>query len=327
MRVAACLLLLTALAPALFAQEGLTVELTPVVEGKAEPGKEYTLKLRFTVPDGFHAYHRDNPGYSSPILVKWTELAGLKLLKETWPEPYKHVDETSEEWELSGTFDIAYNFEIPADAAGTVVLRGKHDIQFCDENGCFPSEGEFSVSFEVVGTPALQPELLPPEVKATLGTEPATAGGTTAVKLAFAYPKGYFAVHKDNPGYWNSPDVKWTVFSGLTLKEESWPEPTKHEYDGSEEWVFSGGFTITYTFDVPVDALGELSLRALYTIELYVGEDEHEFKGEVNTTLAVEAAPPSSATDEHGFYTDFDYALAQAKAESKPLLVDFNGRY
>ncbi|MCZ7605936.1 MAG: protein-disulfide reductase DsbD N-terminal domain-containing protein [Planctomycetota bacterium] len=327
MRVAACLLLLAALSPALVAQEGLTVSVAPVVEGLAEPGKEYTIKLRFTVPDGFHAYHKDNPGYSGPINVKWTELAGLKQLKETWPEPHKHVDEFSEEWELSGTFDIAYTFEVPADAAGTLVLRGKHDTQFCDENGCFQAEAEFTASIEVAGEVAPAPAKEQPKLTATLSAEPATAGGTATVKLAFAYPRGWFACHKDNPGYWNTPDIKWTVLSGLSLKEESWPEPTRYVYDDSEEWVYPDGVTITCSFEVPADALGELNLKARYSVELYAGEDAQEFKGEVETTLAVEPAAPSSATDEHGFYVDFDYALAQAKAENKPLLVDFNGRY
>src|SRR5262245_29883026 len=77
---------------ALHAQAG--VEVTPIIEGKAEPGKEWTLKLRFVVQDGFHAYHKDNPGGSLPISVKFTTLSGLKEISQTWPEPKKHKLQT-----------------------------------------------------------------------------------------------------------------------------------------------------------------------------------------------------------------------------------------
>lgn len=331
MRIAACLLLLAALSPALVAQEGLTVSVEPVVEGQAEPGKEYTLKLRFTVPEGYHAYHKDNPGYSKPVTVTWTELAGLKLVKETWPEPHKHVDEFSEEWELDGTFDIAYTFAVPADATGSLALTGKHDTQFCDADGCLQAEGEFTAVITVAAPsaePAPAEEL---KFTATLSAEPAKAGGLATVKLKLEYSKGFHTYHKDNPGFGLAPKVEWTETSGLKLKDTSWPEPVKHTVDEDWiEWEYPDGVTLTYSFEVPADAKGELSLKGKYEIQVCDENGCFDKKGEISTTIKLEtvAAPEeNSAKDAHGFYVDFDYALAQAKAENKPLLVDFNGKY
>jgi hypothetical protein len=56
-------LLILLVGGALHAQDGLAVDVQPLAEGKAERGKEYTLKLQFTVPEGYHAYHKDNEGY------------------------------------------------------------------------------------------------------------------------------------------------------------------------------------------------------------------------------------------------------------------------
>jgi thiol:disulfide interchange protein len=316
MRLAAIALLL-AVAPTLWAQ-GLTVEVEPVVEGKAEPGKDYTLKLRFTVPDGYHAYHKDNPGYSLPVQVKWKELAGLELVTATWPEPRKHKDDFSEEWELSGTFDIAYTFKVPANAKGNLTVTGSHDTQFCDAEGCLQAKGNFTATIEVAESkpepgpvkPGTAPKKNQPEAKATASFE------------------GYHLYHKDNPGYGLPPQVAWTELSGLMLKGTLWPEPIKHDLgDGDIEWEYESPLTLTYTFTAPADAKGELPVKAKWEAQICDADACFMRDGEVTATLSVETpAEDKSATNSHGFFLDFDYALEQAKKLNKPLLVDFNGR-
>jgi DsbC/DsbD-like thiol-disulfide interchange protein len=325
--------LLIAIAPTLWAQ-GLTVEVEPVVEGKAEPGKDYTLKLRFTVPEGYHAYHKDNPGYSLPVEVKWKELAGLELVSATWPEPNKHKDEFSEEWELGGTFDIGYSFKVPATARGKLTVTGSHDTQFCNEEGCLVAKGDFSATIEVAEAKAASIGPGPgkkkePVVKATATFEGAAkASGEATLKLTFEFTETYHAYHKDNPGYGLPPKVDWTELSGLVLKGTLWPEPLKHDIDGTIEWEYESPLTLTYTFTVPADAKGDLPVTAKWNIQVCDPEVCFTRKGEVAATLSLDApAADKSATDSHGFYLDFDYALEQAKKLNKPLLVDFNGRY
>lgn len=329
MRVIACLLVLLA-APVLFAQDGLTVEVEPVVKGKATPGKEFIFKLNFVVPEGFHAYHKDNPGFSLPVKVEWKSLAGLELVKEEWPEPHKKKDEYGEEWELGPVFDIAYTFKVPADAKGKLTVTGSHETQFCDAEGCYMSDGDFTATIEVAAAEAKpEPEL--PELKASATfTGPAQPGGEVVLKWTFEYTEGYHLYDKDNPGYGMAPNFDWKELSGLKLKDAKWPEPIKHEIDKDwVEWEHASPLTIEFTFTVPKDAKGELPIKAAWTAQICDENACFDRKGELAATLTIATATEekNDAKDDHGFYLDFDYALEQARAENKPLLVDFNGRY
>ena len=333
MRYAVCLLLVAALSPTLWAQEGLTVEVEPVVEGKALPGKEYTLKLRFTVPDGYHAYHKDNPGYSQAVNVTWNELSGLELVKVDWPEPHKHVDEFSEEWELSGVFDIVYTFKVPSDASGTLSVRGHHETQFCDADGCMQSEDDFSTSIEVANADEATAE---PEQKGPRATATATfgstaqAGGKATLEWKLETSEGYHAYHKDNPGYSQGVKFSWTELSGLKLLEEIWPEPKKHVDEFSEEWELPDGASILFVFEVPADAKGELTLKGKWTAQVCDADACFVREGAVTASLAITAVEPSEKKDaknEHGFYLDFDYGVELARETGKLLLVDFNGKF
>ncbi|MBZ0137984.1 MAG: hypothetical protein K8I27_16630 [Planctomycetes bacterium] len=332
MRVMACLLLLLA-APVLFAQPDSTVEVEPVVEGTAVPGKEYTFKLHFVVPEGYHAYHKDNPGYSLPVKVTWQTLAGLELVGETWPEPHKNKDEYGEEWELGPIFDIAYTFKVPQDAKGRLKVTGSHETQFCDAEGCFMSEGDFTATIEVAaGEAAAEPKVQLPEAKAAATfTAPAQPGGEATLKWTFTFTKGYHAYHKDTPGYGMAPNFDWTELSGLTLKEARWPEAKKHEIEpGWVEWEYPDEVTIEFVFSVPRDATGELTLKADWNAQVCDEDACYDRAGSVSATLTVAAASEEGkrdAKDTHGFYLDFDYALERARAENKLLLADFNGRY
>lgn len=289
MRVIACLLVLLA-APILFAQGGLSVEVEPVVEGQAEPGKEFTFNLHFIVPDGFHAYHKDNPGYSLPVKIEWKSLAGLELVKEDWPEPHKNKDEYGEEWELGPIFDIAYTFKVPADAKGKLTVTGSHDIQFCDAEGCYVSEGDFSATIDVAAAEAM-PEAKPdlPEVKAgATFTGPAKPGGDVVLSWTFEFTEGYHLYHKDNPGYSLAPTFDWRELSGLRLKDTKWPEPKKHVIEEDwVEWEHASPLTIEFTFSVPRDARGELPIKASWTAQICDENACFDRKGELTTSLTI----------------------------------------
>lgn len=326
--VFACLL-----APALFAQDGLAIDVKPVVEGEATPGGELTLKLNFSVPDGYHAYHKDNPGWNGPIRVTFHELSGLVLKDETWPEPHKKVDEFSEEWELSGSFDVEYVFEVPEDASGTLTVRGSHNSQYCDAEGCYPTEGDFSAEISVSGG---QPEEELPKAEVTAGFEgTATAGGEATLKLRFEFTEGYHTYHRDTPGYGVGPKIDFNELSGLKVAKTHWPDPVTHEYDADwVEWEYKNELTVTYTLSVPEGADGELPVELDWDVQVCNDEGCWIRKGTATATLTVTDEPgvnpdeeANDATNDHGFYVDFNYALKKAKTENKLLLADFNGRH
>ncbi len=324
---------------ALHAQAGLAVDVKPVVEGKASAGGEYTLKLQFTVPAGYHAYHKDNPGYGLAPIVNWTELAGLELVKQTWPEPHKRfypeLDVT--EWEYDGTFEIGYTFKVPAGASGTLSLAGNHTTQFCDAEGCYITEGPLAVIIDVEGAaptvPAAPEPAAPTATVSAAFDGTATAGGTATLKLDFALPTGFHAYHKDNAtvgGYGVPPQVTFDELAGLTLESEAWPEAKKVRYeDDWHELEYAGSFTLTYVFKVPADAEGTKTLAGGYKLQICDEHGCYEDAGKFSAALKIEAASPAedrARKDVHGFYLDFDYAFELAKQTGKPLLVDFNGK-
>lgn len=333
MKTSACVLVLLALACAgqLRAQTDV-IETTPVIEGKAEPGKEWTLKLRFEIPAGYHAYHKDNPGTGLPILVEFSELSGLKEVRQTWPMPRKHKTEFGEEWDLDGTVEIAWTFKVPDNASGKLAIAGSADIQFCDDEGCRLGTGKFDTSVEVTGAAA--PAATEKDLAVSAAFEgDAAPGGKAVLAVTFTARKGWHAYHKDNPASATGVPLKVTLESGvLKLASESWPEP--HKIDrwgiGSVDWELEGTFVVRYTFDVPADASGTINVKGKFDGQV-CEEVCVDVKGEFAATLTVAAPqPPKSANDakdKHGFYLDFDFAMAEAKRLGKPLLVDFNGKF
>lgn len=287
------LVALLALFSSVASAEELKVKVEPVIEGKAAPGTQYTLKLKFTVPDGYHAYHKDNPGYSAPVKVTWKETSGLKLAKETWPEPTKKkIDEDWFEWELGPVFEIAYHFDVPAEAKDTLLLQGSHDTQFCNDEGCLQSEGTFEAKLEVAaaGAAAAKEELPKVSLDAKFA-EPVLAGGQAKLTLAFTYTKGFHAYHKDNPGYGEAPAISFSKLSGLKLVKEEWPEPEKKQYDEDwVEWEYKDGFTLTYTYDVPKDAKDNIEIQGLYHVQVCDDNGCHIRKSEFKATLNIKPA-------------------------------------
>ncbi|MCC7507776.1 MAG: thioredoxin family protein [Planctomycetes bacterium] len=319
------------------AEPVLALTVAPIAEGKAQAGKEYTLKLRFTVPAGYHAYHRDNKGYGVAPIVKWTELAGFELAREDWPKAkdryYEELEATESEY--SGTFDIAYVFKVPAGASGTIKLAGTHQTQFCNDDGCLITEGGFSAEIAVqAGAEGSKPKIPTATVSAAFhGT--AKAGGEATLELTIELPEHFHTYHKDNAtvkGYGEAPKVQFTQTSGMTLKSESWPDAKKVKYD--EDWYeleYEGKLTLKYTFEVPSAANAKLPLTGSYRIQVcddggcYLNDGTFSATLEIAATDAPQPTQDRARKDSHGFYLDFDYALEQARKEGKPLLVDFNG--
>lgn len=323
-----CILAVLAASGPLIAQDD-TVTVTPVIEGEAEPGKEWTLKLRFVVPANHHAYHKDNPGGSVPIDVKFTQLSGLVETAQAWPTPKKHKTEFGEEWELEGTFDIAWTFKVPATAGGKLAIGGDYEIQFCNADACFMATGKIDTAVEVEGA-------APPPAEKDLAAGAAfegevQAGGKAVLAVTFTVRKGWHTYHKDNPG--TSIPLKVKLNAGvLKLASEAWPEPKKIDRwnIGSVDWEYEGTFVVKYTFDVPADATGEAKVSGTFTGQV-CDEACVDVKGDFSATAAIAApkppAPRNDAKDKHGFYLDYDFALSEAKRLGKPLLVDFNGKF
>jgi len=299
--------------------------------GKAEPGKEWTLKLRFPIPEGFHAYHKDNPGNALPLKVTFKELSGLKEVKQTWPEPKKVKDEYGEEWELFGNVDIAWTFTVPADAKGKLAISAEYEIQYCDEHGCYIAEGKLDTSVEVAA--AVKEEPKGPSITASAAFDgEVKPGGKAVLALTFEVSKGFSAYHKDSPGLSKPMSIKFTDLGALKLESETWPEPkkVKEEWADKEDWKLSGKFTIKYTFAVPADAKGEVKISGSFEAQICDEDGCHDRKGEFSAagkvgTVAEEKK--NDAKDAHGFYVDYDFALGEAKRLGKPLLVDFNGKF
>ncbi|MBX3459018.1 MAG: thioredoxin family protein [Planctomycetes bacterium] len=274
---------------ALLAQEP-TVTVEAKGAAKAEAGQQWTLELKFTIPEGYHAYHKDNPGIGLAPDVTFTNTNGLKLAQQKWPEPKKKKDELGEEWLLEGAFTVQYIFDVPADAEGRLAVEGKHDTQFCTDEFCLMADGKFSANLEVT--------LEKPWVKLSASfAGSADAGGKAEFKLHFKISEGFHAYHKDNPGYGVAPIIQFTQTAGLTKTGETWPEPKKKEYDKDwVEWEYSNEFTLTYTFSVPRDAKGALELAGTWDVQVCDDDGCHQRTGKFTAKLDVKPAADSGST-------------------------------
>lgn len=313
MRYALCLLLF-AFAP-LLAAEDLPVKVEPVVDGKAEAGKDLSFKLRFTVPEGFYAYHKDNPGYSAPIKVEWLELSGLELKSDTWPEAVKKIDEFSEEWGLKGTFDITYTFTVPASAKGTLAISGSWDVQICDDAGCYQRDGKFATTIDVAGAAA---DEFPAVKLAASFADAAVAGGDATLKLTWTFTKEFHLYHPDNPGYGMAPAIDFKELAGLELTDTTWPKPIEHKIEEDWiEWIYKDTFTVTYKFKVPKAATGELKVSGSYVAQIC--DDNGCFYRE-GTFAAALALTPAKDTGSRGPTT-----LPGAQAATTRSTAKFDG--
>jgi thiol:disulfide interchange protein DsbD len=162
---------------------------------------------------------------------------------------------------------------------------------------------------------------------------PATAGGTAELRLTFALPDGYHAYHKDTKtvgGYGRPISVEFSDLAGLSLESANWPDARTVKIDeGWHELQYTGEVTLVFKFNVPSGASGDLVVAGGYTLKVENEAGGWPKEGSFSAPLTVTTAktvPDRARKDEHGFYLDFDYAMEQAKKESKPLLVDFNGR-
>lgn len=289
------LLAVASAAMPLYAQES-KVPVEVLDTGKAEPGKEWTLKLRFAVPEGYHAYHKDNPGFSQPIKVEFKELSGLKEVKQVWPEPKKHKEEHGEEWELAGNVDIGWVFTVPASAKDKLDVRGEYEVQFCDANGCMIAEGKFATTVTVAAAKS-EPE--GPSITASAAFEgEVKAGGQAVLAVAFEVSKGFSAYHKDSPGLSKPMAVKFSELGSLKLESEVWPEPkkVKEEWADKEDWKLSGKFTIKYTFAVPADAKGEIGVVGTFEAQICDPDMCHDRSGTF-AAAAVLALPTDKNKD------------------------------
>jgi len=173
MRLLSLWLLLTVLlAPTLCADLISAKAALEAKTGQAAPGGEVLLRVSFEVDKGFHAYHKDNPGYSKPLKIEFSELSGLTQVGETkWPAYHvAHPDEKDlawEEWELAGAFELVLTYKVPSDAKGKLTVRGTYEAQVCDEKGCTDRKGDLLATIDVAV--AVQP--------------PTSAGGPTAEDL------------------------------------------------------------------------------------------------------------------------------------------------
>jgi septal ring factor EnvC (AmiA/AmiB activator) len=200
------------------------------------------------VADTFHVYAKGNPGVGKALEFEFTQLSGLILKDEKWPDYHVEFpdekDKTWIEWELTGTFDIVLTFTAPSNAKDKLFVEGKFSAQVCDANACQDRAGSFNAEIAVGAAESTQP-------------------GTDTKPL--------------------EEKIKALADEVAALKKE-----------------LADSRKVT----------NEMS-KALKD---YI-ESQHE------------KAAASGAKDAHGFYEDYDFALAEAKKQGKLLLIDFNGEY
>ena len=275
------------------------------------PGGEAKLHVKFTVQSGYHAYHKDNPGYGKKLEITFSELSGLKQKGEpTWPQWHEWKDKDDPNWieyELSGEFEIVYTFTVPADAKGALKIAGKYVGMACDDKGCTAAEGSFSAQCEVTGA-APKAAALPAGELIAVGASLEGTGGKAApgkevtLKLHFIVADSFHVYAKDNPGIGKPLSWEFTELSGLTQKAVTWPEhhiefPDEKDKTWSE-WELTGEFDIAVTFTVPSGAKGTLSVSGKFEAQVCDANACQDRAGEFSAEIGVEASSAPAALTE-----------------------------
>jgi len=125
-------------APAPEPSEPVLVSVSATFNGDAAPGGRAELAVRFDMASGYWSYHKDTglSGYGMPPGVIFDSAPGLTLVETIWPEPKRKVIE--DDWfELiyPDQFTLVFVFDVAQDAAGEVAVRGRYEVQVCDDDG------------------------------------------------------------------------------------------------------------------------------------------------------------------------------------------------
>lgn len=110
-----------------------------------------------------------------------------------------------------------------------------------------------------------------PKTKATFASENQTiaAGKSFLVALRLDHPKGWHSYYKNSGGVESPPSVQWTLPSGFTASEISWPVPEVKDGYFGKSFVYSGSPVFLIQIQPPAELpLGEVTLTAKATWQI-----------------------------------------------------------
>jgi len=132
------------LAAALGAQMAPTLTIAPLPTVKVAKGKEATVTVKASLPEGYHANsNKPTYPYLIPLTLKWTG-GPLQMESVVYPagvtERYGFQLPTDKPLSVvTGEFSIVTKFKVPADAAsGPAAETGTLKYQACDNKACYP---------------------------------------------------------------------------------------------------------------------------------------------------------------------------------------------
>jgi len=125
----------------LFAQGNSILTIVPPQKVVGKRNSELTAKLAVSLGAGYHINsNAPHETYLIPLKLTWTA-APLEVEAVAYPKPHDEKYQFSDQplSVLTGNFEIATKFKVPADAAsGPAILTGKLRYQACNNTMCFP---------------------------------------------------------------------------------------------------------------------------------------------------------------------------------------------
>lgn len=114
-----------------------TVRLLPGMSA-ATSGEDYTAVLEIAHQPGYHSYWRNWGSAGSAPKVDWTLPAGVAASEIDFATPHAITTSGLPGFGYEGVVRHLVHFSLPADAAGSLEIRGKVDLLVCNNDGCFP---------------------------------------------------------------------------------------------------------------------------------------------------------------------------------------------
>ena len=125
------------------------------------PGETFTVAIKLTHAEGWHAYYKNPGGVGLPLEFEWVLPKGFSLTSEQWPTPHLYENQGNTFYTYSGEYlilaEISSDDTVAVDQ--DVQISVTANWQICDEKSCLnPESKKLNISLPVENVQELNQE-------------------------------------------------------------------------------------------------------------------------------------------------------------------------
>ena len=125
------------------------------------PGETFTVAIKLTHAEGWHAYYKNPGGVGLPLEFEWVLPKGFSLTSEQWPTPHLYENQGNTFYTYSGEYlilaEISSDDTVAVDQ--DVQISVTANWQICDKKSCLnPESKKLNISLPVENVQELNQE-------------------------------------------------------------------------------------------------------------------------------------------------------------------------